>query len=295
MQSQPHYRPMSWKQHAKKWRYRCLAWTIGLPFWLFQAVAARYNNTQFSGALRVFEPLGLTIAIVALIATIVALNITFDEMREERISRQEERGIRKATFLALLYERLEEARRKDAGRSPEKKHARAGHIPIFEEMVRLRINLSFIDASEVNLTPNDLDLIEIGSYGIHLSDSILRNAQMNSANLAGAQFSNSELWKANFTDSFLLWSDFTNAKLMHADFTRAEANTVNFTSAQLHGAIFSDTNISHSSFLNAKGLTQRQLDSACADKGAAPMHLPNDHGSEKPLVWHQRVCSETSE
>lgn len=294
MQPRYEYRSSSWEQHTKTWKHPCFAWTIGLPFWLFQRAAAWYNQTQFSGALRIFEPLGFAIAIVALIGTIVALSITIDEIREERIARQEERGMRKASLLALLYERLEEARRKDAERPPAEKNARAGQIPIFQEMVRLRLNLDSIDASEVNLTPNDLELIKVGAYGIELSEAKLNHAQMNGTNLAGAQFVNAELRKSNFADSFLLWVNFTKAKLARVDFTRAEANTVNFASAELYGAIFSDTNISYSSFFNAKGLTQEQLDSACAYEGAAPMHLPIDHKSKEQLVWRQRDCSKTS-
>ena len=289
---QPHYeyRSSSWEQHIKTWKRPSFAWTIGLPFWLFQRAAAWYGQTQFSGALRIFEPLGLAISIVALISAIVALSFTVDELREGRIARQEEQGMRKASLLALLYERLEEARRKDVEKPPAEKNARAGQIPIFEEMVRMSLDLSSIDASEVNLSPNDLELIEIGAHGIELSEAKMKNTNMNGTNLAGAQFVNAKLWKSKLNNSFLIWANFTGAELTRVDFTRAEADTATFAFAELHGAIFADTNISSSSFLNAKGLTQEQLDSACTYEGAAPMHLPIGHKSGKQLVWKQRVC-----
>lgn len=295
MQRCDKYRANSWEEHIKAWKHPSLAWTIGLPFWLLQKVAAWYSQTRFSGALRILEPLGIAITIAALICTMVALNVAVDEVREARNARKEERSMRKASLLTLLYERLEEARRRDAGKLPGKKHIRAGQIPIFEEMVRLKLGLSFIDASGVNLTPNDRELIEIGAYGIRLSGASLYNAQLNCANLAGAQFVKAHLKKANFTDSFLLWASFAKAKLNRADFTNAQANNANFAYADLYGAIFQNTDISHASFLNAKGLSQKQLDSACAYEGASPSHLPIDNKTKEQLVWHQRDCPKASE
>lgn len=301
---QVHFRAASREEHLKVWRHPSFAWTIGLPSWVWQIAAEWYDRTRFSEALRVFEPLGVAIAIAALISTVIALSITAKDVQLVRDVRDEERRMRQSTLLALLYERLQEARRNDAHRAPMDKHARTGQIPILEELVRLRSDLSFIDASGVNLSLGDEDLIDVGANGIALNGGRLRVARLHDANFAGAEMMGADLWKANFVGSYLLWADLTGANLGHADFSSAIAAGVSFRDASLHNAVFNDAdlryarfdgaNVAMASFAGAKGLTQRQLDQACSNT-VEPMNLPVDAQTKQLLVWRGRKCSERME
>ena len=266
------FRADSAEEHLQKWRQPSVAWTIGLPSWAWQRAAEWYDRTKFSKTLRVFESLGVVIAIFALICTVLALGLTVEEVRLAREVRDEERRMRQATLLAVLYERLQEARRTDADKAPKDKHARAGQIPILQELVRLKSDLSYVDASGVNLTPGDKLLIEIGVPGIALDEGRLRVARLNNSNLAGAQMVGADLWKANFDGSYL--------------------QSANFTGADLSYATFDGANVDGANFSGVKGLTQQQLDSACAS-AVGPENLPEDAETKRQLIWSEAKCDES--
>lgn len=108
----------------------------------------------------------------------------------------------------------------------------------------------------------------------------LRDADLSAANLHGADFSHFFLPKANLKRTHL-----HEANLSHACLA----------SANLTGVLLHDANVSGTDFawpggeFPAKGLTQEQLDKACAD----PSNPPNlvgvvDAETGNPLVWRGR-------
>ncbi|MDE0189756.1 MAG: pentapeptide repeat-containing protein [Gammaproteobacteria bacterium] len=294
------YKADSAAEHVRSWKSPWLAWSIGLPFWVLQKVTEWYTRTKLAEALRVLEPLGIATAMLALVCTVIALALTVGEIERARKDREEERKMRQSTLLAVLYERLEEARRKDDGMKPEDKRARAGQIPIFEELVRLKSNLSSVDASGVNLSWGDDDLVELGAIGIALDGGKLRLAKLNQSNLTGAQFVGADLWKADFRESYLQWATFSCANLGAAEFRDAIASDVGFKYANLGDARFDGAELRHAkldganvagaSFLGARGLTQTQLDRACSTTTTGPSNLPLDSRTKKKLVWNGSRC-----
>ncbi|MCY3886236.1 MAG: pentapeptide repeat-containing protein [Chloroflexi bacterium] len=89
--------------------------------------------------------------------------------------------------------------------------------------------------------------------------------------------------------------------LSGANLTEANLSSVRFSRVNLSGAALHQTNLSSASLSFAIGLTQEQLDEACADAGHLPRYLqPPKPGSKflrlkdaetgEPLVWHGQLC-----
>lgn len=92
-----------------------------------------------------------------------------------------------------------------------------------------------------------------------LDDIDLTAANFSSANLAGASLRNATLYRCNLTGA-------------------------NLTAADLTGASLEKTNLSGAVLLGTRGLTQDQLDSACAHDKRSPPRLPEG------LVWRSGEC-----
>ena len=113
-------------------------------------------------------------------------------------------------------------------------------------------------------------------YGAKLSGAILQGANLSSGVLIDANLARAHLGEADFTEANLI-----NADLSGADLIPADLNAANPPAASLGGS-------SPDEFLGECrpiGLTQAQLDQACADSDNPPK-LDESGG----LVWNTQPC-----
>ena len=109
----------------------------------------------------------------------------------------------------------------------------------------------------------------------------LSDSSLEKCDFSGALFLYSNLAKAKLFKAILAKADFEGANLTKAILARADFEGANLASANLSGARFSKNRKRR-----ARGLTQSQLDSACADVNSPPILdgvLDADTG--KQLVW----------
>ena len=100
-------------------------------------------------------------------------------------------------------------------------------------------------------------------------------------NLIDADLRSSVLIRANLTRVFLGCANLTGANLTRAFLIGANLIEVNLTDAKLTGAIL----------VGVKGLTQDQLDQACADPDNPPkLDGVQDAKTGKPLKWRGKRC-----
>ncbi|MCY4209700.1 MAG: pentapeptide repeat-containing protein [Gammaproteobacteria bacterium] len=253
--------------------------------------------------------LSLLVAIAALVATIYEIN--------------QSQTVREATMFALVTERLSLARQMDSDKRATRKEdtkdgkviwkcssrskqlsAREGQIPVLERMARLDPSLSDIVARDVNLVvargirDKGQELRGIDLKGADLSradlhNTNLRNGLLSGATLTGAELDKSCLKDALLVDSKLINTHFTKSDLSGADLTKAvltdaDLYQANLNRATLTDAILENADISGANFKRAKGLTQLQLNSACADEDSPPINLPKENGEQ--LKWKHKGC-----
>ena len=110
-------------------------------------------------------------------------------------------------------------------------------------------------------------------------------------NLTGANLTDADLVVANLTGTNLTDANLTNADLLLADLThtilvRANLTGADLTDANLTGAFLNLTNLTGANLSKAKGLTQKQLDQACADPDNPPkLDGLRDAETDLPLEW----------
>ena len=283
---------------------------------LLKKLADAYNKTNVAYFFRVVQPSGVFLAAIGLVFAAWTVKMSLDEMEESR-------KVREANLLVALMERLDVARTIDAGKSATKfdrekqelectvgtkqLQGQAGQIVILERMSYLGLSLRDIDAHEVNLVVRRnrrSELPGINLAGAELIDADFRNSNLRDADLSGTKLHYAKFYgacmrkvslakadlkdanarsvdfqRADFTDSCLLRTDFRDAKLKNASFQRVDFSEANLKNADISGA----------DFTRAKGLTQDQLDSACADEDNPPKNLPMDDNKEQ-LKWNQKQC-----
>ena len=158
-------------------------------------------------------------------------------------------------------------------------------------------------------TLTDVDLTGARVWRIDLSDSTmlevtmpraplhyadLSGATLQDVNLSGANFQHADLSDsiigADLSESFFLESKLSQARIRGSDMSGAH-----ILRTDMSGAILRDTNLSGTYFYDPSGgpaarpvtgLTQAQLDAACADPGHPPkLDGVLDAETGKPLVW----------
>lgn len=279
----------------------------------FRRLAAWYEDRPFAQLLKAMQPLGILVTAVGLLIAIAALFATIYEIRQSRT-------VREATLLVLAMERIAIARESDLGKEAttksgngkwrcstgRKQHsARAGQIPLLERMVRLDISLRDILLRDTNLvvartrrerTEEELRGIDLGDANLSYAD--LRNTNLRNALLSGATLTSARMDRSCLKEAFLIGahlqrvdlgrSDLDRADLSKTDLTEADLYQVDFQRATLTGAIFINADLTGADFSRAKGLTQAQLDSACAKSDEPPVDLPRSQG--RRLTWKPREC-----
>ena len=121
-----------------------------------------------------------------------------------------------------------------------------------------------LDLHKVNL--NHVELVEANLSNVNLQKASLFDAKLIKADLSGAWMPGADLSKAELISAELSGATLIKAILRGTNFQWARMFRANFYRADLSGAILFST----------RGLTQKQLDSACADSGNPP-DLGRDH------------------
>lgn len=137
--------------------------------------------------------------------------------------------------------------------------------------------------SSADLSGADLRRIQ-GDRAVFFNAN-LSNATLIEAKLRYGAFARADLTDADLTDAFLVEADFTDAALPSATLDEADLRKANFTGADLTGATLKGAvlreadlsganldkvDITGADLLNARGLTQAQLDRACGIAKALP-------------------------
>ena len=140
-------------------------------------------------------------------------------------------------------------------------------------------------------------------FKLYLRDADISGVEIRDANLSGAW-----LTKANLSQAVLPYADLSGARLRVANLSGAKLRYSNlseavFWEADLSEAVFWKANLSGADFCGAGarsatyripacGLTQAQLDEACADPTNPPkLQGIRDARTGKPLVWQGKPCA----
>lgn len=227
------------------------------PWWVALQFGGWYSQTFFARSLRVFEPLGIAVAVVALGFTwfelqeaerdrkiaAVQREIAAGDRQIEKGERRREQALREATLFAMASERLDAARQSDRSNNVERPSSRKGQRRLLEAMAEINANMTGIDASRTYL---------LGGFfyqaNIPVSDfkgAFLYGSQFENANLRGAKFESADLRRVIFTGANLLGAKFSKANMRLAELDRAHLE-------------FADLR-------EALNLTQTQLDEACGN------------------------------
>lgn len=152
----------------------------------------------------------------------------------------------------------------------------------------------------------------------HLRDAICKNTSFANATLNGVNFTGAELTDADFTGqriddrgskspSTLKGALFENATCTNTDFSGTDLSGAICAGADFSGADFSEANLSGADFAAktnpdgsievgpAQGLTQAQLDQACAEPDRPPkLDGVKDAETGAALVWRGQPCGDDS-
>ena len=145
---------------------------------------------------------------------------------------------------------------------------------------RTEENIQFESEQKYRLDLSVASLGNIDAAGFNFRNIIFDDARFLSANLA----------KADFRGSSLIRCNFASAKLAAANLARANVSQANLSGRNLDKAGIVAAKIQKDG-LYKSGLTQKQLDEACADLGCEPElddSYCEDSGGQ--LIWRKRSC-----
>lgn len=123
-------------------------------------------------------------------------------------------------------------------------------------------------------------------YRLDLTNADLRGANLSNINLAYADLAHADLQRANLAHTNLTSADLLQARVEGATLTGARLDNTNVSNARL-GPYVSSTSIRVLS-----GLTQEQVDSACADPDLPPHLEATNSWTGEALNWNQKRCPE---
>ena len=281
---------------------------------VLRRIADAYDRTNVAYLFRLTQPLGVLLAAIGLVFAAIGLVITAWSVQVTLDELAENRKLRNLTSFASLTKTLNEARTVDAGKSAtyesDKRNnewkcttgtrqlrARVGQIAALEHMNSLGIALPDIKADNVNLvvrrgrnsqTPG-IELTGAQLISADLQNSNLRRARLNGAKLLNADLDRSCLDGATFisadlTDADAIKADFRGADFSDAVLVGARLRYSRFWNADFSGATLTDADITGAHLRGADNLTQAQLDQACANPKLQPPSVP------RRLTWNTREC-----
>ncbi len=138
-----------------------------------------------------------------------------------------------------------------------------------------------------------LEAIEGHLVDARLSHADLSEGWLGKANLSRARLVGANLSRTNLVDANLQGAVLREAVLIEADLTYAKLQDANLTDANLIRANLSGADFVSGGVQSAScGLTQRQLDLACADPDCPPLiEGLVDAETGKLLVWRGQDCN----
>ena len=207
--------------------------------------------------------------------------------------------------------------------------ARIGHVNLSGAMLHYailsRTNISSVDLSHAYLTGtvmkkatlNNVDFTDARAQGVDLSGAMvfqngkplfdldsakLRDAQLFDVDLSGKSIQDAKLDQVQIKTSDLSGTHFLRSKLPRARIFKSKLSGAEILRTDMSGAILRDTDLSGTYFYNphsgtatdlATGLTQAQLDEACADPDNPPkLDGVLDAETRNPLVWRGQPCND---
>ena len=263
--------------------WRELAYVLW-PWWVLLQFGDWYSRTFLAKSLRVFEPLGIALAVVALGFTWVELHDAKQDRKIAHIERIREQALRETTLYAMASERLDAAREADNERGARFPTAQKGQKRALEAMVEIGASISGIDASMTNLAGanlrkanlryadlsgadlSDARLLDAGLRGARLFGATLTGSNLFGADLIFADLRGADLGYANIGDADLEGADLRGAVLGGANLRDAKLDGANLTSAGLDGTILFGADLRGAKLRRARNLTQAQLDEACGNR-----------------------------
>ena len=172
-----------------------------------------------------------------------------------------------------------------------------------EEVIRLErkynyvLNLTGACLSNLSLEKANLSSVRLAGADLrgaylpyaNLSHAGLAEANLSATTLPFADLSGSILRQANLSSAKLALSNLSDATLDHADLSSADLHAADLSEATLYGTILSGTDFSHHAQAPAKGMTQVQLDCACAaDDNPPDLARVVDVGTGRQLEWRSK-------
>ena len=166
---------------------------------------------------------------------------------------------------------------------------------LIEKRRRFSVNFAGSVLSEMFLTA--VDLSETLAEGVDLSESVCLELNCSRTDLEGANFRSMKACDPNFDQANVSKCNFENVV-----FVGGSARGTQFAGAKLRGARLINVDLSGASFVPsmitpvpASGLTQKQLDEACADAESPPaIEGLVDEETGKSLMWNERAPTERS-
>lgn len=171
-----------------------------------------------------------------------------------------------------------------------------------------RLNLRGVDLTGGSLPSADLSgadltrarLSKVDFWNANLSHATLRNADL-SWQLNSPEDINSAVMSAALDDqeslgTIMIEVDLTDSDLSGADLSNVVMAYANLTGAQLFSTTLSGSDLSQAIFSEngrhpAEGMTQADLDEACADASGGPrLDGVTDIDTDRPLVWRSKTC-----
>lgn len=173
------------------------------------------------------------------------------------------------------------------------------------------IDLHGADLRQADLTNIDLSVVPVTEWSEVASGPleapnlriVLSHADLSRAHLGLAKMPRCLCDQTNFTAADLGGAElrgamFLQANLRDASLAAADLTEASFLLSNLRGVSFRDTNLSGAGFVEESpgeaGLTQRQLDEACADPDAPPELIKMvDAETGHALEWRGKECKKT--
>ncbi len=155
-------------------------------------------------------------------------------------------------------------------------------------------NLSYILLRNANLSGANLNIAVLSGAGLDGAD--LSKANLTGANLSVATLTDAKLCSVRLEHANLFYAKLYGADLSHASFGGAKLCNAQLNNANLSGALLyydrSEISDPTETKIPATGLTQAQLDAACADPRYPPQldDVVLDAETGKPLVWRGGRC-----
>ena len=128
-----------------------------------------------------------------------------------------------------------------------------------------------------------VELEQADNFRLNLTRAHLRRADLSEINL-----SNADLPDANLSRTYLGRAILSGAYLQNANLAGATMAGTDISRANLSGAKLTADSLAD--ITPMAGLTQGQLDSACADSSNHPTLEAIDDATSESLVWHDRPC-----